>query len=101
MGWMLWVVKIIYWGVACGPCYPFIRLQALGAGRYPLLSLTRSPFFFLLLILRVLPWAYSLLKLFTGLVKAALMVCKTMRKAVMNVSRAMEAMKGRNEISIL
>jgi len=45
--------------------------------------------------------AYSLLKLFTGLVKAALMVCKTMRKAVMNVSRAMEAMKGRNEISIL
>jgi hypothetical protein len=27
--------------VACGPCYPLIRLQALLTGRYPLLSLTQ------------------------------------------------------------
>jgi len=26
-------------GVPCGPGYPLIRLQALGSGRYPLLSL--------------------------------------------------------------
>jgi hypothetical protein len=29
-------------GNACGPCYPLIRLQALRAGRYPLLSLLRG-----------------------------------------------------------
>jgi|GEM_PF-3398262 len=28
--------------VEAGPGHPFIRLQALGAGRYPLLSLTRN-----------------------------------------------------------
>lgn len=29
-------------GDACGPGFPFIRAQALGAGRYPLQSLSRS-----------------------------------------------------------
>jgi hypothetical protein len=30
-------------GVAFGPGFPLIRAQALGAGRYPLQSLTRKP----------------------------------------------------------
>jgi hypothetical protein len=43
MGWIIQSGSpVFFWGVACGPGFPLIRLQALGAGPVSLQSLTRG-----------------------------------------------------------